>query len=435
MRHRRVCKRKDRTRESWRAEFLVGDEWQWRQLFPIADHRYRDPSAAGRDLEGAWRKVAAGGVPTERQAHARAEELARELARVADGLTLSALIRIEKGGPGKSRDRSPATRNSITAALDRFESFLDRRYPRLPLMSLRGGHVAEYLAERRTGGVSEATAARDLAYIRRMFQSAVERGDLQTNPCAHLRIRQPSTSETREATRKYVRTPEELARLLAACRDPFPVDATHRRGGHRKPILYEMDPPAFLYPFVLALLSTGCRRGELLEVRVRDRETKTVVTLPGLAWSDIDWAGRRIHVTGKTGPRVVPMPEELAEALREYRSHLDDESIPIPASGTVFLDDDGRPVHAPYVAFRSACARAGLPAMRLHDLRHCALTELARSGLPNSMIQKIAGHSTPVLTARYISHDDDETIARALEVRRPLRRHDSGEQESDDATG
>jgi len=43
-------------------------------------------------------------------------------------------------------------------------------------------------------------------------------------------------------------------------------------------------------------------------------------------------------------------------------------------------------------AWRTLTKKAGLPGFRFHDLRHCAITQLAENGTSDSTIMAIAGH-------------------------------------------
>ena len=77
----------------------------------------------------------------------------------------------------------------------------------------------------------------------------------------------------------------------------------------------------------------------------------------------------------------------------------------------VFLSDDGTPIRDPGRAFCSALKRAGIKRhLRLHDLRHSALSHWARLGLAPSVVQKIAGYATPQMTSRYINFDREEMV-------------------------
>ena len=52
-------------------------------------------------------------------------------------------------------------------------------------------------------------------------------------------------------------------------------------------------------------------------------------------------------------------------------------------------------------AWRTLTKKAGLPGFRFHDLRHCAITQLAESGTSDSTIMAIAGHVSRRMLERY----------------------------------
>jgi integrase len=69
----------------------------------------------------------------------------------------------------------------------------------------------------------------------------------------------------------------------------------------------------------------------------------------------------------------------------------------------VFTDAVGRPWRPDRVsaAFGRACAAAGGPRIRLHDLRHTAATLLLAEGTPLAVISDLLGHSGIAITAGY----------------------------------
>ena len=59
--------------------------------------------------------------------------------------------------------------------------------------------------------------------------------------------------------------------------------------------------------------------------------------------------------------------------------------------------------------------RAGLPTLRIHDLRHSHASVLAGAGVPLLVIGRILGHATPTTTARY-AHLADHAVSSATEL-------------------
>jgi integrase len=59
--------------------------------------------------------------------------------------------------------------------------------------------------------------------------------------------------------------------------------------------------------------------------------------------------------------------------------------------------------------------KAGLPNLRIHDLRHTFASQLANAGTSLYVIQQLLGHSSPTVTERY-SHLQLKTLADAANV-------------------
>lgn len=74
-----------------------------------------------------------------------------------------------------------------------------------------------------------------------------------------------------------------------------------------------------------------------------------------------------------------------------------------------------------YGAFQTACRRAGVRAFHPHELRHHAVSAMARSGAPIRAVQAQVGHASPKLTLEVYSHvnqQDLEDIAARLDAAR-----------------
>lgn len=155
--------------------------------------------------------------------------------------------------------------------------------------------------------------------------------------------------------------------------------------------------------------------GGLIGMRVSD--------IKALTFEDIDWRSRTIRFSQrKTGvSQVLPMPEEAVLSLAEY---LRDEQPDID-SGRVFITACApyRPIDSTHVFHRSVAnsfKAAGIDTAGkhhgMHSLRHSTATNLLGAGVPYPMISSVLGHSSTIVTKRYLSIDVESLRSIALEV-------------------
>ncbi len=161
--------------------------------------------------------------------------------------------------------------------------------------------------------------------------------------------------------------------------------------------------------YVLAVM-TGMRIGELLALKWRnvdlERHTaqvrSTVQRLgPSLAFSEPKTARSRRKVA----------PQLAFEALHRHRARQAEERL---AHGPAWDDLDlvfpnsvGRPMEHSNLRIRSfqpLLEKAGLPRIRLHDLRHTAATLLLLQGVHVKVVSEMLGHASIAITLDLYSH-------------------------------
>ncbi len=109
------------------------------------------------------------------------------------------------------------------------------------------------------------------------------------------------------------------------------------------------------------------------------------------------------------GRRTLTLPATLTAELRAHKKVQAAERLASevwvqgPHGGWVFPDEAGGPSDPTrdWRAFKELCVMAGVPAKRLHDLRHSAATMMLASDLDLRTAGQVLGHSQLVLTARY----------------------------------
>jgi integrase len=167
-----------------------------------------------------------------------------------------------------------------------------------------------------------------------------------------------------------------------------------------------VDDSLFAFWWLAAL--RGLRRGELC----------------GLRWVAIDldrgllFVERNRTTAGYTvvegdpktaaGRRAVALDKHTVQVLREHRRRQLDHRDRRHTAGKVWVDSgyvftrkDGEPINPNYATtrFRKLTDRAGLPPVRLHDLRHGAASLAHEAGADLKTLQDLLGHSSIVVTA------------------------------------
>jgi len=162
--------------------------------------------------------------------------------------------------------------------------------------------------------------------------------------------------------------------------------------------------------------TTGMRRGELA----------------GLQWDDLDGnrltVRRSVTMTGnrptvqqgtKTGrSRTLTLDAETVAQLHRYRVEQRIRQIRVGGGGPWLLAyDDGRPVSPDWLTrrFRALCEQAGVPTIRLHDVRHTYATLALRAGVHPRVVAERLGHTTVTVTLDTYSHAVPELEAEAAE--------------------
>ncbi len=156
---------------------------------------------------------------------------------------------------------------------------------------------------------------------------------------------------------------------------------------------------------------TGMRRGELLAVK----------------WADLDLGGGALYVQrslsrGKTsrleegepksrsGRRRIALSPSVVESLKRHRVRQLEHRLAAGDAyedrGYVFANEIGGHVHPNtlYRRFRELTARAGVPPIRFHDLRHTSATLLLAEGVHGKIVQERLGHANIAMTLDLYSH-------------------------------
>ena len=155
--------------------------------------------------------------------------------------------------------------------------------------------------------------------------------------------------------------------------------------------------------------TTSVDRSEVLGLRWQDVDLNRDVlhVRQGLHWLE----GRLQFLPPKTrrSRRTVPLPSLCVDALREHRARQDKERVeslhPWPDLGLVFVTTVGTPIDPNNFSrtFARWCREAGVPAVRLHDLRHTCVSMLLTLGVNPRVVMEIVGHAALEHTDNHLS--------------------------------
>lgn len=144
----------------------------------------------------------------------------------------------------------------------------------------------------------------------------------------------------------------------------------------------------------------GLRRGESCGLRWPDVDLgKGVITVQ---WQIIQLGGETDQGQPKSeaGERQIFLDRQTVRELRAHKTRQNAERLAAgdqwKDSGFVFTTEYGQPLHPPYVTeqFEQLAMEAGLPPIRLHDLRHGAATILLHAGHDMKVVQETLGLSS-----------------------------------------
>lgn len=174
----------------------------------------------------------------------------------------------------------------------------------------------------------------------------------------------------------------------------------------------DADPLRVLW---LTYLGLGLRRGEGLALRWSrvDLEAETVLIAKSLKrrrTGEVAPSGRRRGKLVETDPKTeasdatLAVPSPVVAMWREHRSAQLTARLAAPLwidADLLFTTSVGTPIEPRNVnrAWEKVCQRAGVPAIRVHDLRHTAATLMLRQGVDLKVVQRTLRHTRHATTA------------------------------------
>ncbi len=303
-----------------------------------------------------------------------------------------------------SADFSPSTALETTNFIRRY---IEPGLGPFQVARLRTEDIDKLYRElRRRGGkdgkpLAPGTVRRAHVIVHRALEQAVRWGWIRANPAHKAQVPRVPAPDIRPPA------PSELVRLFA---------------------LAEEADPAFA-AFLWVAAATGARRSELLALR----------------WTDIDKLSSRMTIarglvngphgfvvkdTKTHGVRRVALDPKTIEILAEHHRRAEKAagSCAVVMAPDAYVFSNEADSSAPWRpdsttrAFRLLVERAGVPGVRLHDLRHYVATRLLAAGVDVRTVAGRLGHRNASTTlnvyAHFVQDADDEAatvLARLLD--------------------
>jgi integrase len=256
---------------------------------------------------------------------------------------------------------------------------------RMKLKALTPAHARALYRQKLDSGLSPRTVNYIHVTLHKALSQAVSDGLVQRN-AAQVKAPRPEKPETKTLS------PDQARKLVA----------TAQEAGDRYAALY------------VVALHTGLREGEMLGLRWNDLDLEARGAPPTLqvrrTLSETR-TGHKFELPKSGKGRSIKLSRKAVEALRSHRAKQAEEKLRLGSlwqdNGLVFPTTTGTTTSGTNLLgrhFKPLLKRAGLPAIRLHDLRHTCATILLMAGKHPKFVQEMFGHANISITLDTYSH-------------------------------
>jgi integrase len=279
---------------------------------------------------------------------------------------------------------------------------------KLALEDVHAADIQRALNRLRADGLSAQSVRHVRSVLKNAFSRAVDWKIIRENPIVGVDPPRVEALEERSLTA------DELVRFFGAIH------------GDRLEALYHLA------------LTLGMRRGELLGVRWKDINWKEAALTVVQQVVTVNGETKIDSLKTKSSRRVLPLTQSLVDILKAHETNQKEEARiiqqraadkakragqPTPLiqwneHGLVFCAVNGNLIMPRNLTrdFKQMLAKAGLPhAIRLHDLRHTALTNFAAVAEAKA-VQSIAGHADIDTTMRVYAGRQIDAMRAAVEA-------------------
>ncbi len=274
------------------------------------------------------------------------------------------------------KDASPKTIETYREALGDFLAFLRKTDSDMTPENVDSDIIRDWVENMMDSGYKATSTCKKLSAVKSLYRYALRQGIVKKDP-AHC-VNGPK----RQKALPYFLKEIEADKLF----DEIPWDYDDMDDVRARTIL-------------LLLYSTGIRRGELATLRD----------------GDVDYVAKQLKVTGKRRKqRIVPLGEEMIDALQQYVKKRDEETPATDDSGTLFRNKKGGQITCDQIYSIVKGKLSLVTSMKKrspHVLRHSFATAMLNNGAGLGSVQKLLGHES-LNTTQIYTHVTFEELKR-----------------------
>ena len=248
--------------------------------------------------------------------------------------------------------------------------------------------ITNFIETMKHKNLAPGTINRGLVLLRYAYKLAERWQEPGVNSSAWVSIKQLKVDNRIE---RYL-TPEQSDRLLQAVKESLNPQLTY---------------------LVAFLIYTGARKREVLEIKWRD------INLNQSSW--------KISKNKSNKVRHVPLSEGAIEILNALREKWRTQHNGVEAEQEDFIFANpitGKPFSSFFYSWNTARDKAGMPELRVHDLRHSFASFLVNAGRSIYEVKELLGHADIKTTSRY-AHLSQESLKAAVSAVPKLRINDA----------
>ncbi|WP_251069738.1 tyrosine recombinase XerC [Streptomyces sp. ISL-96] len=244
--------------------------------------------------------------------------------------------------------------------------------------------------------VGPATRQRVRSTLRAALNAAIAQQLITFNPAAHVEL------DAGRRPKALVWTEERILHWKRTGEKPSPVMVwTPEHTG----LFLDHVAEDRLYALFHLVAFRGLRRGEACGQRWTDTHLDAGLLTVAKQLVVNGWEVYEDDPKTDAGARTIALDSDTAQALKRHRAQQDKDREKWGSAwvetGRVFTRENGELLHPANVTrrFIELYEAAGLPPIRLHDLRHGAATLAHAAGAGLKDIQEMLGHSSITITS------------------------------------